>query len=129
MADTVIVRLPFLCSIPDGPLPMVMVAIWSSGTICDVPVTLIGRRSIFSDATRSSGCRRTATSRVSPVGSTQSPTSTPANATRNDCAASLTEIPIELARPRLSSICSSFFGSCSDKPTSTAPGIARSLSM
>ena len=94
-----------------------------------LPMTAIGRCSMLEASTRSSGCRRTATSRVSPVGSTQSPTSTPANATRSACAASPTEMPSVLARPRSSSIFSSSFGSCSDRPTSTAPGIVFIFSM
>ena len=49
-------------------------------------------------------------------GSTQSPTSTPANATRSACAASSTEMPSWLASPRSSSMRSSSFGSCSDRP-------------
>ena len=108
---------------------MVTVAIWSSGTIILLPATAIGRRSILAALTRSSGCKRTATSRDSPVGSTQSPTSTPANATRNACAVSPTDIPSEFANPRLSSICSSSFGSCCESPTSTAPGTLESFSM
>ena len=84
---------------------------------------------MFSALTRSSGCRRTATSRDSPVGSTQSPTSTPANATRSACAASPAEMPSVFARPRLSSIFSSSFGSCSDRPTSVAPSTCLSFSM
>ena len=107
-------RLPSVCWICDGPLPMR--DRWRSGRAAPswlVPATAIGRRSMLSASTRSSGCRRTATSRDSPVGSTQSPTSTPANATRSACAASSTEMPSELARPRSSSICSSSFGSCS----------------
>ena len=122
-------RSPFLWRIADGPLPMVIEAIWSRGTIMPVPPTEIGRRSMLSVLTRSSGCRRTATSRVSLVGSTQSPTSMPAKATRSDWAASPTEMPIMFARPRSSTICSSFFGSCSDRVTSTAPGTSRSLTM
>ena len=128
-ADTVMLRLPLACSMPEGPLPMLMVAICSSGTIRLLPVTAMGRRSMFSLLTRSAGSRRTATSRVSPPGSTQSPTSIPAKATRRACAASLAEMPMELARPRLSSILSSLRGSCCDKPTSTAPGTWRSLSI
>jgi hypothetical protein len=84
---------------------------------------------MFSVPTRSSGARRTATSRVSPVGSTQSPTSMPAKATRSAVAASPTEMPIMFDRPRSSSICSSSFGSCWDSVTSTAPGTWRSFSM
>ena len=129
LADTAIMRLPSACSIRDGPLPMVMVAICSSGTILSVPETAIGKVSILSALTRSAGSRRTETSRVSPVGSTQSPTSTPANATRRACAASLAEIPKEFAKPRFNSICNSSLGSCSDKPTSTAPGTLRNFSI
>ncbi len=81
-AETAIMRLPLVCLICDGPLPMVMLAIWSSGTSTLVPVTATGKCSMFSALTRSSGVRRTATSRDSPVGSIQSPTSTPAKATR-----------------------------------------------
>ena len=40
-------RLPFRCWICDGPLPIVIVAIWSSGTIMLVPVTAIGRCSML----------------------------------------------------------------------------------
>ena len=129
LLDTEIVRLPSACWICDGPLPMVMAAIWSSGTMRLVPSTATGRRSMLLASTRSSGCRRTATSRASPVGSIQSPTSTPAKATRSACAASLTEMPSALARPRSRSIFSSSCGSCSDSPTSTAPGISRILAM
>ena len=129
LAVTEIMRLPSLCSIFAGPLPIVIVAIWSSGTIMFVPLTAIGSRSMFSALTRSSGCKRTATSRDSPVGSTQSPISIPANATRKACAASPTLMPSEFAKPRFRSIFNSSFGSCSDKPTSTAPGTFLSLSM
>ena len=108
---------------------MVIVAICSNGIMVSLLLTAIGRRSMFSALIRSSGCKRTATSLASPVGSTQSPTSTPAKATRKACAASFTEIPNELARPRLSSICNSSFGSCCDRPTSTAPLTLRSLSI
>ena len=108
---------------------MVTLAICSSGTIWLLPLTEIGRRSMLLASTRSAGSRRTDTSRVSPLGSTQSPTSTPAKATRRACAASATEMPRVLARLRSSSIFSSFCGSCSDRPTSTAPGTLRSLSM
>jgi hypothetical protein len=120
--ETAIMRLPSMCWICAGPLPIVIVAIWSSGTIMLLPPTAIGSRSMLAASMRSSGCRRTETSRASPVGSTQSPTSTPANATRSACAASPTEMPSALARPRSRSILSSSLGSCSDNPTSTAPG-------
>ena len=129
LAATLMVRLPSLCWIWLGPLPIVTVAICSSGTMRLLPLTAMGRRSMLPASTRSCGCRRTATSRASPPGSTQSPTSTPAKATRKACAASLTLMPRVLARPRSSSIFSSSWGSCSDKPTSTAPGTPRSLSM
>ena len=56
------------CWICAGPLPIVTVAICSSGTIMLLPATAIGRRSMLLASTRSSGCRRTATSRVSPIG-------------------------------------------------------------
>lgn len=71
-------------------------------TIWLLPLTAIGRRSMLPASTRSSGCRRTETSRVSPLGSTQSPASTPAKATRKAWAASLAEMPRVLARPRSS---------------------------
>ncbi len=129
LAVTTIMRLEFACWILDGALPIVTVAICSSGTMRSLPAMAIGRRSILLASTRSSGARRTATSRASPVGSIQSPASTPANATRSDCAASLTDTPIELARPRSRSMRSSCCGSCSDRPTSTAPLTWRSLSM
>ena len=54
-------------------------------------------------ARRASGASRTVTSRVSPVGSTQSPASIPAKAGRSDCATCATVTPSEPARPRLSS--------------------------
>jgi transposase len=82
-----------------APLPMVTVPIWSNGTMRLVPVTSMGRRSISAELTRSLVCRRMGTSRVSPVGSIQPRASTPAKATRSACAASLTEMPIWLARP------------------------------
>ncbi len=130
LADTVIVRLPSKCWICAGPLSIVMVAIWSSGTIMLVPPTAIGRCSMLEASTRSSGCRRTATSRDSPVGSTQSPTSTPAKATRSACAASPTEMPSWHWPGRgPARCCSSSLGSCSDRPTSTAPGISVICSM
>ena len=129
LAETVIWRLPSLCWIWLGALPIVMVAICSSGTTRLAPPatvpTATGKRSMLLASTRSSGARRTDTSRVSPCGSTQSPTSTPAKATRSACAASLAEMPKALARPRSSSIFNSFCGSCSDRPTSTAPGTWR----
>ena len=108
---------------------MVTVAICSSGTMRLLPLTVIGSCSMLAADTRSAGCRRTDTSRVSPVGSTQSPASTPAKATRSACAASPTEMPSELARLRSSSMRSSSCGSCSDRPTSTAPGTSRSRAM
>ena len=73
-----------------------------------MPLTVIGKRSMLAALMRSSGLKRTATSRDSPVGSTQSPTSIPAKATRNALAVSVTDIPKELAKPRSNSICNSF---------------------
>ena len=75
---------------------------------------------------RDSGASRTVTSRVSPVGSTQSPASMPANAGRSACAdladASRQAIRRGRGRARRRAPAS---GPCVDSPTSTAPGTCR----
>ena len=129
LAETPMVRLPSECSILEGAFPIETLAIWAKGTTVFIPLTVMGKRSMLVALMRSSGLKRTATSRDSPVGSTQSPTSMPAKATRNALAVSVTEMPKELAKPRSNSICNSFCGSCCDKPTSTAPGTCLSCSM
>ena len=62
------------------------------------------------------------TSRVSPLGSVQSPALSPANAGRSDCATSPTVMPSAPASGRFSCTSSSGFSPRVDSPTSTAPG-------
>ena len=93
---------------PPGRCPGVIVATWPSGTVrrrrrCAArrPPAAAAARSAA--RCRASGASRTMTSRVSPLGSTQSPASMPANAGRSDCATWPTVSPSEPARPRLRS--------------------------
>ena len=113
-----------------GPTPCVIVASCPSGIIVirpPDPATATGRRSMSSTRVRDSGARRTRTFRFSPEGSTQSPASTPAKAGRRDCASWPTVTPSAPARERLSEISSSGFCPLVERPTSTAPGTARTI--
>ncbi len=110
-----------------GPRPVRMVATWPSGTCCTPsgPGTVSGSVARSEVRVRASGANRTVTSRVSPAGSTQSPTSMPANAGRSACATCPAVTPIDPASARSSSTSSSGFCPCVDRSTSTAPGTFR----
>ena len=106
---------------------MVIVAIWSSGTIMLVPVTAIGRRSMLRgiDAVVRMQAHRDVArlaGRVDPVADLDAGERHAQRLRRiADRDAQLVgEAAIELDR-------SSSFGSCSERPTSTAPGILRHL--
>ena len=96
-----------------GPMPCVIVATWPSGIVVGAPFGPgTTQRQLRAGPPRAAAPRARAapsTSRVSPVGSTQSPASMPANAGRSDCATCPTVTPSEPARPRLSSTSSSGF--------------------
>ena len=71
-----------------GPIDGVTRATWPSGIVampCG-PATNSGSDSRSATTVRDSGASRIVTSRVSPDGSTQSPTSIPAKAGRSACA-------------------------------------------
>ena len=89
------------------------------------PWTSSGRLARSAARARDSGASRTVTSRVLPVGSTQSPASTPANAGRSACATSPTRRPSDPASARSTRTSSSGFWPRVDRPTSTAPGTWR----
>ena len=110
-----------------GPRSECTFTTWPSGTVRGAVVVLPGtmsgscRRS--SARCRASGASRTTTSRVSPLGSTQSPASMPAKAGRSDCATCPTVSPSDPASPRSRSTVSS--GRCPllESEMSTAPGV------
>ncbi len=120
-------------SISAGPSVVLMVATCPSGIVVSCPrfvpngsdipgASTSGSCSRSAAFVRNSGASRTVTSRVLPVGSTQSPAWTPANAGRSDCATCPTVTPSVPASPRLRSTSSS--GRCPllESPTSAAPG-------
>ncbi len=86
-----------------GPIDELTRATCPSGTVVtrpSCPFTTSGSDSRSATSDRDAGAMRTVTSRVSPDGSIQSPTSMPANAGRSACATCPTVTPSEPARPR-----------------------------
>jgi len=132
---------PFAPALPEGLSVGIDRIVAIATTRTDVSLRYLERRQSFADVmapvrsrgidsrsattVRAAGARRIVTSRVSPDGSTQSPTSMPANAGRSACATWPTVTPSEPARPR--SICTSSSGFCPlvERSTSTAPGTCR----
>ena len=95
-----------------GPELSRIVATWPSGSVLGTPfapATTSGNAARSEARRRDSGDRRTSTSRVSPLGSTQSPDLSPAKAGRSACATSPTVMPMLPATPRFSSTFSSGF--------------------
>ena len=108
-----------------GPIEGSMVATCPSGTAVAAPsgpATISGSCRRSSARLRDSGESRTTTSRVSPLGSCQSPASIPAKAGRSDCATCPTVMPMEPASPRFSWTLISGFWPLLVSDTSTALG-------
>ena len=107
-----------------GPSPELTRATWPRGSVVgrpSGPITISGRTRRSSARRRDSGDSRRVTSRVSPLGSTQSPTSIPAKAGRSACATAPIEMPSDPASPRSMSMLSSGRRPLLERPMSTAP--------